>query len=211
MKIAIFGGSGFIGQTAVEELVNRGHQVTSISRSGKPDQLTASWSKKVNWVHSDILKDTVWQSTVDTSDWVIDTIGILFEKPKKEITYEHLILEPATIISTYLDQTNNRAKIIFLSANSAPWPLRKYMDAKLSAEELIKEQNTQNIIIYPSLVIDQTRPFSIISAKLIQFSKKIPGLQQLVRGYDPIFRQKLAVEIANVIEGKPSIYTQRRN
>ncbi|MDA9470503.1 NAD-dependent epimerase/dehydratase family protein [Enterococcus sp. 5H] len=210
MKIVIFGGSGFIGQKLAEELVNRGHHVSSISRSGKPADLTTPWSQKVEWIHSDILNDTAWQDTIATSDWVIDTIGILFEKPQKNITYDRFIIEPVRILLHYLTQTNSRAKLLFLSANTAPLLLKKYMNAKLSAEELIKEQSPRNLIVYPSLVVDHERPFSMISAKSIRFSKKIPGLRQLVKGYDPISRQTLAIEIANVIEGKSSVYTKRR-
>lgn len=210
MKIVIFGGSGFIGQKLAEELVKRGHHVSSISRSGKPADLTTPWSQKVEWIHSNILTDTAWQTTVDTSDWVIDTIGILFEKPQKNITYDRFIIEPVRILLQYLTQTNSRTKLLFLSANTAPLFLKKYMNAKLSAEELIKKQSPRSLIVYPSLVVDHERPFSLIGAKSIRLIQKVPGLRQLVKGYDPMSRQTLASEIANIIEGKPSIYTKRR-
>ncbi len=60
MNITIFGGSGFIGQKLAEELIIRGHNVTSISRRGKPADLSSSWSEKVHWFQSDILNDTQW-------------------------------------------------------------------------------------------------------------------------------------------------------
>ncbi|WP_207694828.1 hypothetical protein DOK67_0000759 [Enterococcus sp. DIV0212c] len=210
MQITIFGGSGFIGQKLSEELINLGHNVTCISRRGKPSELTTSWSQKVHWLRSDVLTDDHWHSAVQKADWVIDAIGILKENPSKNITYERFILEPVRIILAYLNTQETPAKFLFLSANSAPFPLRKYMDAKLQAEQLIKEQAEQSVIIYPSLVVDKKRFSSVISAFFINLLKKIPGLRKIVQGYDPISREVLAHEIANVIEGKPSPYTHRR-
>lgn len=210
MNITIFGGSGFIGQKLAEELIIRGHNVTSISRRGKPADLSSSWSEKVHWFHSDILNDTQWHKAVQEADWVIDTIGILFEHPKKGITYDRFILTPVQLILDYLNTHNPSARFLFISANSAPFPLRKYMDTKLQAEQLINESPQQHVIIYPSLVVDKQRYFSVISALGINFLKVIPGFRKLVQNYDPLSREKLATEISNVIEGKPSSYTHRQ-
>lgn len=210
MQITIFGGSGFIGQKLSKELINRGHHVTAISRSGKPHDLTTSWSKKVHWLRSDVLTDDHWHPAVKNADWVIDAIGILRENPSKNITYDRFILEPVRIILTYLKTQAMPASFLFISANSAPFPLRKYMDAKLQAEQLIKEQTTKSAIIYPSLVVDKQRFSSVIGAAAINLTKKTPGVNKLVKAYDPISREKLAAEIANVIEGNISPYTHRR-
>ena len=38
----------------------------------------------MQWVCSDVTRDTNWQEQVQRADWVIDTVGILFENPRKE-------------------------------------------------------------------------------------------------------------------------------
>ncbi|MEI5993749.1 NAD(P)-dependent oxidoreductase [Candidatus Enterococcus mansonii] len=210
MNITIFGGSGFIGQKLAEELVARGHDVTSISRSGCPSDLNAAWTKKVHWVHSDILNDTHWHQSVQKADWIIDAIGILFEHPKKGITYDRFIVTPVREILSYLDDIPQPARLLFISANRAPFPLRNYMKAKRQAEQLIKKCSLQHVIIYPSLVVDKQRYSSVIGGNMVNVINKIPGLRKIVQGYDPIPREALAREIANVIDGKTSPYTHRR-
>ena len=73
-----------LGQQIAKILVQRQHQVISVSRHGKPATLSASWSHQVQWVCSDVTHDTNWQEQVQRADWVIDTVGILFENPRKE-------------------------------------------------------------------------------------------------------------------------------
>ena len=133
MKIVIFGGSGFIGTALCKELIFRNHSVTAISRSGRPNKLTEDWANNVHWLHSNILNDTIWQAYVQNADWVIDAIGILKEKPTKNITYERFIIDPVRQISTFLNTQETPAKFLFLSANAAPFPFKKYMTAKLKA------------------------------------------------------------------------------
>ena len=73
-----------LDQQIAKILVQRQHQVISVSRHGKPATLSASWSHQVQWVCSDVTHDTNWQEQVQRADWVIDTVGILFENPRKE-------------------------------------------------------------------------------------------------------------------------------
>ncbi len=155
MKVIIFGGSGFLGQQIAKILVQRQHQVISVSRHGKPATLSASWSHQVQWVCSDVTRDTNWQEQVQRADWVIDTVGILFENPRKKKTYQRLILTPVKKISSFLAQQKKPAKFLFISANTVPFPLRKYMDAKLAAEELIHQEVAEAVIFYPSLLVGQ--------------------------------------------------------
>lgn len=189
MNITIFGGSGFVGQKLTEELTSRGHNVTSIS-VWPAGRLNRSMVKKATWVHSDILQDTHWHSAVKHADWVIDTIGILWEHPNKKITYDRFILQPVQLILDYLQKHNPTAEFLFISANSAPLPLRKYMDAKLQAEQLIKDSSQPYTIVYPSFVVGKARFLSITGGRVITFMQKIPGVRKLVQNYTPISVRK---------------------
>lgn len=210
MKVIIFGGSGFLGQQIAKILVQRQHQVISVSRHGKPATLSASWSHQVQWVCSDVTRDTNWQEQVQRADWVIDTVGILFENPRKKKTYQRLILTPVKKISSFLAQQKKPAKFLFISANTVPFPLRKYMEAKLAAEELIHQEVAEAVIFYPSLLVGQERIGTILFSKCIYFFKKISFLKNLFIGYDPVPVAEMAQEIVHVLEGGNSIYTHRR-
>ncbi|MDN6900208.1 NAD(P)H-binding protein [Oenococcus sicerae] len=210
MKIVVFGGSGFIGQKIVEKLIQNGQQVTSISRHGQAVNLTGTWIDQVEWVASDILVDDRWQKYVDQADWVIDAIGILFENRRKGLTYEKFMIEPVRKITDYLKNNQQTSRFLFISANKMPVILRKYMLAKYAAEKIVLAQNRHNTIIYPGMVYDRARLYSVILAAPLNVSKQLPLLKKLLAAYIPVRRDTLADEIVKVINGGSSSYQRRR-
>ncbi|AZZ61014.1 NAD(P)H-binding protein [Oenococcus sp. UCMA 16435] len=210
MKIVVFGGSGFIGQKVLEILEEKGHQIISVSRHGRPSNLTQNWADKITWVSSDILKDHEWQKYINGTDWLIDLIGILFENRKKNITYDQFIVQPVREITNFLKTNKSKSKLLFISANKGPFILKKYMQAKYLAEKIIQKQNKENLIVYPGLVFDSARPSSIAITLPLRILSHIPILNKLIIGYLPIKRVTLAKEINKIIDGEKSIYTSRR-
>ena len=98
----------------------------------------------MQWVCSDVTRDTNWQEQVQRADWVIDTVGILFENPRKEnlSTANSDASEKSALFSTTKSQLSFYLfqPILFLSFEKI------YMDAKLAAEELIHQEVAEAVI-----------------------------------------------------------------
>ena len=76
MKIAVVGGTGLVGQGILLELSkDTTLELHSISRNGKRPNSIAG----VNYHSFDLAHDTSWHSLLQTSDWVIDCVGILLQ------------------------------------------------------------------------------------------------------------------------------------
>ena len=76
MKIAVVGGSGMIGSRIVSEAATRGHQVTSISRSGiSAPQATATAQANVTAQAADITDSPVAKAAAADHDVVVSAIG----------------------------------------------------------------------------------------------------------------------------------------
>ena len=58
-RIAVFGGSGFIGSRVCQTLTGAGCSVVSVSRTGAPPAWAAAqpWSQQVEWHSADALAD----------------------------------------------------------------------------------------------------------------------------------------------------------
>lgn len=167
MKVVIFGGSGFLGQGIVLELKNKNDVfVTIVSRKDAPDNL----ADNVSWVKSDMMSDENWQSSVDDADWVIDCVGILL--PTK-VSYKEGIFNPAKRIVNYLEtfEFENRPKFMYISAKKVPSIMYGYKNSKQKVEKLIKIVLEEKYkIIYPAVMYDKTRPYSVFLALMINTS-----------------------------------------
>ncbi|KAM7221422.1 NAD dependent epimerase/ dehydratase [Rhypophila decipiens] len=89
-RLVVFGGSGFLGSRICQAAVNRGWDVTSISRSGQPTWTSVSssanpppWSHRVAWERADIFRPPQWTPLLANADYVVHSMGILLEADYK--------------------------------------------------------------------------------------------------------------------------------
>ncbi|WP_333600473.1 NAD(P)-dependent oxidoreductase [Flavobacterium sp.] len=74
MKVAIIGATGFVGSNILNEIVNRGHQVTAIARNPKT-------SETVKWVQADVLNTEELASALRGNDLVISAYNSGWTNP----------------------------------------------------------------------------------------------------------------------------------
>ncbi|KAI0425777.1 NAD(P)-binding protein [Xylaria sp. FL1042] len=91
-RLVVCGGNGFLGSRICKNAVQRGWDVTSISRSGAPkwDAVTSSatpppWSHKVTWERGDILRPATYAPLLKGADFVVHSMGILLEADYKGV------------------------------------------------------------------------------------------------------------------------------
>ncbi|KAH6693697.1 NAD dependent epimerase/dehydratase family protein [Plectosphaerella plurivora] len=89
-KLVVCGGSGFVGSRICKYAVQRGWEVTSVSRSGEPKWETVtssasppSWARSVTWERADILRPATYAPLLKGADYVVHSMGILLEADYK--------------------------------------------------------------------------------------------------------------------------------
>ena len=160
----------------------------------------------MQWVCSDVTRDTNWQEQVQRADWVIDTVGILFENPRKE-TYQRLILTPVKN-QLFLAQQKSQLSFIYFSQYCS-FPFEKIYGCQIGSGGTNPPRSRRSSNFYPSLLVGQERTGTILFSKCIYFLRK-SLLKNLFIGYDPVPVAEMAQEIVHVLEGGNSIYTHRR-
>jgi len=78
-RVAVFGGTGFVGSAVCERLVKKGYAVTAVSRRGTNPKPGDEYLDQVNWVKGDATDAGTVKKIVNDADAAVHAIGLLFD------------------------------------------------------------------------------------------------------------------------------------
>ena len=149
MKVAFFGGTGFVGNYIVDELLQAGHEPHILVRPQNASKLIQADKCAVYSGH--IEKETVIQDMLVNADAVIYNIGLIRQFPKKGMTFEKLHFEGVRR-TIKLAETAGVKRFILMSANGAKMQGTLYQTTKYLGEQLLKNSTLDWTIFRPSLI-----------------------------------------------------------
>ena len=149
MKIALFGGTGFIGTYLIEELLRMGHIPKVLVRPGSERKLLHQ--NKCDIVTGTISDIDAVRDTISKTDGVIYNIGIIREFPRKKITFEEVHFKGARACMDLALELGVE-RFILMSANGVKQNGTDYQKTKFLSEQYLKETDLEWTVFRPSLV-----------------------------------------------------------
>lgn len=155
MRVFVTGGTGFVGQYIIDQLLNTGHTVRCLVRNAQDGRLPDT----VEQVQGDVLKPDSLKETLSDTDAVIHLVGIIQEKPSHGITFEALHHQ-ATMNVVHAAREAGVSSWIQMSANGARKDgVSAYQTSKWKAEQVVKEAGFDHWTIFrPSLIFGKPGP-----------------------------------------------------
>lgn len=196
-RIIVFGGSGFVGQALLKAALAEQFQVVSISRSGKPIS-NEPWMDQVEWLSADVFDPKKWAEVIQPKDYVIDSIGILFEKKAQGITYEKFHYQAAKLISEVAAKNKSRGLVYISAAIGLPF-FSGYLTQKIRAEKIVRKNFPSALIVKPNFIYGEQRKGTAAIAKLIRLMKKIPLINYFFRKLQPEKVDTVANEVIHLL------------
>ena len=149
MKVALLGGTGFVGSYIIKELVSKGCTPKVLVRPGSEKKLVHSDVCEI--ISGDIENKNSINELLTNVDAVIYNIGIIREFKSKGITYEKMHYKGAKI-AIDIAKKNNVNRFILMSANGARLNGTGYQITKFLAEKYLKGSGLHWTIFQPSLI-----------------------------------------------------------
>jgi NADH dehydrogenase len=168
LKIAILGGTGFIGGHLCQELSGTKHEIIIIGRHARSGSITSNISGRYGNIH-----DTEsLASALKDVDIVYHLVGIIAETG--ELTFEKTVIGGTVNLVRACEESGVK-KIIYLSAlGTSGNALSNYYQSKWKAEELIRNSSLEYVIIRPSVVFGPNDKFINMFADMIRRFPIIP-------------------------------------
>ena len=154
MKVALFGGTGFVGSYIIDELIANNHKPKLLVREGSEKKLLQA--DKCEVFQGDLSDSAAVKKTISKADVVIYSIGLVREFPHRGITFQETQFDGVKqTVDIALDC--DIKKYILVSANGAKLDGTKYQSTKYLAEEYLKHTDLDWTIFRPSLCFGDPR------------------------------------------------------
>lgn len=171
MQIALFGGTGFVGNYIVDALTAAGHEPSLLVRASSLHKLRRADNCRIT--QGDISSEDAIATTLSGCDALIYNIGILKEVRKHGITFEELQFRGVARVADAAKR-QGVARMLLMSANGVKRPGTSYQETKYRAEELVSNSGLQHTIFRPSVIFGDSHGLQEISSQLYNDLVKPP-------------------------------------
>ncbi|MBT8107852.1 MAG: NAD(P)H-binding protein [Gammaproteobacteria bacterium] len=154
MRVAIIGGTGFVGGYLVDALLDKGHRVTALVRPGSEGKLIPN--DCIRKVSGDLSDRDALRQTLEGAGAVIYNVGLLREFPSRGITFE--ATQYQGVVDTIAAAKSAGVKrLLLMSAIGVKDPGTKYQSTKRRAELHALASGLDVTILRPSVIFGDPR------------------------------------------------------
>lgn len=154
MKVALFGGTGFVGSYLVDALLEHGHSPRLLVRPGSEGKVRQP--ERCELVPGEIGAPEAVTACLEGTAAAIYNIGLLREFPGRGDTWEAMHYAGATSAIDLAEQGGTR-RFILTSANGASPDGTGYQSTKYRAEQHLASSRLEWTVFRPSVVFGDPR------------------------------------------------------
>ncbi len=175
MRVAIIGGTGFVGGYLVDALIDAGHEPAVLVRLGSEGKLRQA--ERCRIVAGDVNSADAIRDVLLDADAVIYNIGILREFRRKGITFDELQHKAAVRVIDAA-KAAGISRFLLMSANGVKDPGTAYQATKHRAEEALRQSGLDFTIFRPSVIFGDPRGTMEFATQLYRdmVSPPLPGV-----------------------------------
>ena len=161
MRVAIFGGTGFVGSYIVEALHEAGISTSLLARD------VSGGDERSGRVHGSIDDESAIRETLEGCDAVMYLIGILRAFPKQGITFESTQYEGVVRVAD-IARAMGISRFVLMSANGVEARQTPYQTTKHDAERYVADAGFELTVLRPSVVFGDPRGKMEFATQLYQ-------------------------------------------
>lgn len=198
--VTIFGGSGFVGRHVVRALAKRGYRIrVAVRRPDLAGYLQPMGNVgQITFAQANLRYRKSVDTAVEGSDYVINCVGILFERGKNK--FDSVQDFGARAVAEASRAAG--AKLIHVSAIGAdPKSASAYAASKGRAEAAIQEILPEAIIMRPSIIFGQEDNFFNKFATMARFAPALPLISGGATAFQPVYVGDVAEAVARAVDG----------
>lgn len=154
MRVAIIGGTGFVGSYIVDALLAQGHEVSVLVRAGSEGKVRGS--DQVRTVTGDLDSKAALNELLGGQEAAIYNVGLLREFPRKGITFEATQYQ-GVVDTVAAAKAQKVPRLLLMSAIGVKEDGTKYQSTKRRAEKHALASGLDVTVLRPSVIFGDPR------------------------------------------------------
>lgn len=181
----IFGATGFIGRQITRELAELGVRIKVATRIPERAYFLRPFGDvgQIVPIACDYSQESI-SDIIKGCDYVVNTIGILFEKKKNSFQKAHVEI-PKRIATASKEQ--NVERFVHISALACERGTSKYAHTKLAGEQEILQIFPEATILRPSVVFGEDDSFFNMFAEMSSYLPFLPLIGGGKTKFEPVY------------------------
>ena len=198
MRILVTGGTGVVGEAAVEALVERGHEVRLFSRNAEKD--VEQWPDVVEAMPGDVGNAAHLKNAAEGCDAVVHVVGVVAETPP-EATFDRINVQGTANVVREAERAKVK-RFIYISSLGADRGESDYHRSKKRAEDVVRTFEGNWTIMRPGNVYGPGDDVISLLLKMVRSLPAIPVIDSGDQPFQPIWAGDLGEAIAVAVERK---------
>ncbi len=198
-NILIFGSTGFIGRSTTKRLLADNNKLICPVRnpSRVKRNILSGDIGQIEVVDFTLNNLTSLEDLIKNCDYVVNLIGLLFEKANMSFELAHYLLPKK--ISIFCEKYNK--PFLHISSLGSTYDTKSnYLISKKMGEEFIENNNKNHIIIRPSVVYGEEDNFINQFGKMAKLLPFLPLFRKGVTKFQPIYVNDLSLMILKLLQ-----------
>ena len=198
-NILVFGSTGFIGRSVTKRLLSNGNKLICPVRNAErvKRNILSGDIGQINVVDFDLHNLTNLEDLIKNCDLVINLVGLLFEKPNMSFELAHYLLPKKIAVNC---ETYNKPFLHISSLGSTYNTKSNYLISKKMGEEFIENNNSNFIIVRPSVVYGEEDNFINQFGKMAKLLPFLPLFRKGQTRFQPIYLNDLSLMIFKLLQ-----------
>jgi uncharacterized protein YbjT (DUF2867 family) len=198
-NVFITGGTGYIGQRLIPELLARGHVVRALVRNGSIAKLPAGAGAVVG----NPLDGATFAGEVAPSDTFVQLVGVPHPSPRKTQQFRDIDLVSVTASAAAARNAGVRHFIYLSVAQPAP-VMRDYVAVRAEGERLVRETGMAATFVRPWYVLGPGHRWPYFILPLYWLWGLNPKSRDTARRLYPVKLRSVVRAIADAVDAPPS-------
>ena len=198
-NVFVTGGTGYLGRFLIPELVQRGHTVTALVRSGSEKRLPAG----AHPVIGDALNQATFKDHIKPADTFVQLVGVPHPGPTKAAQFRTIDLVSVRE-SVAAATAAGISHFVYLSVAQPAPVMQAYLAVRAEGEAMIRQSAMNGTFIRPLYVLGPGHYWPYLILPAFWLFQLIPSKREATLRLKPVTLRQTIRALVQVVENPPA-------